>query len=104
MRLGQSSVRARVPENNGPEKSAGVCVVRPEKIRLVAPPAPQPDGTNRLSGIVRQAIYMGDTVRYTVESGSNTLHVRQFHTFGAPRPQPGETIWLQWSADDTQLV
>ena len=101
VRLGQSSVWARISDTDG---DASVCIVRPEKIRLVASATPKPDGTNMLDGIVRQAIYMGDTVRYTVESGSNTLHVRQFHTFGAPRPQPGETIWLQWSADDTQLV
>jgi len=49
--------------------------VRPESITLSAACAAAPDGHERLDGTVHAASFLGNTIRYEVEAGSQTVKV-----------------------------
>jgi iron(III) transport system ATP-binding protein len=56
---------------------AGVAMavsVRPESITVSEPGAPLPAGWNRIEGTVRTAGFLGQAVRYCVQTGAGTLH------------------------------
>lgn len=82
--------------------------VRPEKIRLREPADPVPDGHNVLSGVVRDASYLGVSTSYLVEvRGGARLTVYEQNVERASRAElwrPGEEVRLSWSPDHTFVV
>jgi spermidine/putrescine transport system ATP-binding protein len=82
--------------------------VRPEKIRLREPEEPIPDGLNTLSGVVRDASYLGVSTSYIVEvRGGARLTVYEQNVERATRSElwrPGEEVRLSWSPDHTFVV
>ena len=82
--------------------------VRPEKIRLREPEEPVPDGLNTLSGVVRDASYLGVSTSYIVEvRGGARLTVYEQNVERATRSElwrPGEEVRLSWSPDHTFVV
>jgi len=105
-RLGDDS-RIRVPTNlvDGQEKvSIGV---RPEKIRLSEPSADSPAGHNRLTGVVRDASYLGVSTQYIIESRGGTLTVYEQNVERATRAElwaRGDEVQLTWSPDHSFVV
>lgn len=72
--------------------------VRPERMGLG--PAPD-DAENRLSGIVRETIYLGDHVRVVVEAGGRSDVMVKLPSGSDRRvPAPGETVDLFFRAQD----
>jgi spermidine/putrescine transport system ATP-binding protein len=109
VRLG-SDVTVRAPSalvGTTPSVDIGV---RPEKIRLRAPAEADatPDGHNRLSGIVRDASYLGVSTQYQVEArGGARLTVYEQNVERATRSElwaPGEEVLLTWSPDHSFVV
>jgi spermidine/putrescine transport system ATP-binding protein len=82
--------------------------VRPEKIRLRAPSDAPPDGHNRLTGVVRDASYLGVSTQYQVEArGGARLTVCEQNMERATRAElwaPGEEVVLTWSPDHSFVV
>jgi spermidine/putrescine transport system ATP-binding protein len=82
--------------------------VRPEKIRLRAPSDAPPDGHNRLTGVVRDASYLGVSTQYQVEArGGARLTVYEQNMERATRAElwaPGEEVVLTWSPDHSFVV
>jgi spermidine/putrescine transport system ATP-binding protein len=82
--------------------------VRPEKIRLREPADAAPDGHNRLTGVVRDASYMGVSTQYQVEArGGARLTVYEQNVERATRAElwaPGEEVLLTWSPDHSFVV
>ena len=84
--------------------------VRPEKIRLRAPAdaGATPDGHNQLSGIVRDASYLGVSTQYQIEArGGARLTVYEQNVERATRSElwsPGEEVLLTWSPDHSFVV
>jgi spermidine/putrescine transport system ATP-binding protein len=81
--------------------------VRPEKIRLREPGEEGPTGHNRLSGVVRDASYVGVSTQYIVDSKSGTLTVYEQNVERATRSElwaPGEAVQLTWSPDHSFVV
>jgi spermidine/putrescine transport system ATP-binding protein len=82
--------------------------VRPEKIRMHAPETAVPPGSNELSGVVRDASYLGASTQYIVE----TLHGERVSVFEqnvertvhGSLHRPGEQVRLTWSPDHTFAV
>jgi len=106
VRLGDDS-RIRVPNSlvDGQEKvSIGV---RPEKIRLSDPSVETPTGHNRLTGIVRDASYLGVSTQYLVESRGGNLTVYEQNVERATRAElwaRGDEVQLTWSPDHSFVV
>ena len=81
--------------------------VRPEKIRLSEPDVEAPTGHNRLSGIVRDASYLGVSTQYLVESRGGTLTVYEQNVERATRAElwaRGDAVQMTWSPDHSFVV
>ena len=81
--------------------------VRPEKIRLSEAAADGPPGHNRLSGVVRDASYLGVSTQYQVESRGGTLTVYEQNVERATRGElwaRGDEVQLTWSPDHSFVV
>ena len=75
------------------EQGPVTVVVRPEKIAF-APPAP-----DRLSGTVRMRVFQGNHWLYRIETAAGAILVIRQNS-GEPGPAEGETVGLQWRAED----
>jgi spermidine/putrescine transport system ATP-binding protein len=81
--------------------------VRPEKIRLSEPSAAAPTGHNRLTGVVRDASYLGVSTQYQVESRGGTLMVYEQNVERATRAElwaRGDQVQMTWSPDHSFVV
>ena len=82
--------------------------VRPEKIRLHEESAEAPAGQNHMTGIVRDASYLGVSTQYQVEArGGARLTVYEQNVERATKAElwaPGESVQLTWSPDHTFVV
>lgn len=82
--------------------------VRPEKIRLHEPAAELSTGHNRLTGIVRDASYLGVSTQYEIEaSGGGRLTVYEQNVERATRAElwaRGEAVTMTWAPDHSFVV
>jgi len=81
--------------------------VRPEKIRLSEATAEGQAGHNRLTGVVRDASYIGVSTQYLVEAKSGTLMVYEQNVERATRAElwaRGDQVQLTWSPDHSFVV
>jgi putative spermidine/putrescine transport system ATP-binding protein len=80
----------------GPSEGQRCMIIRPEKLAL------QPSGEAGPKGAVRDAIYLGQTVKYVLDSeiGEGLVSVAS----PEPRYQVGESVTLQWKPSDTWFV
>src|SRR6185369_8458682 len=81
--------------------------VRPEKIRLSEAAADGPSGHNRLTGVVRDASYLGVSTQYQVESPNGTLTVYEQNVERATKSElwaRGDKVQLTWSPDHSFVV
>ncbi len=101
-----SRIRAPRAATTGHERvSVGV---RPEKIRLHEPSEAAPAGHNELSGIVRDASYLGVSTQYQIEArGGVRLTVYEQNVERATHAElwaPGEDVRLTWSPDHSFVI
>src|SRR6476659_6493213 len=81
--------------------------VRPEKIRLSELSATGPSGHNRLTGVVRDASYLGVSTQYLVDARGGTLMVYEQNVERATRAElwaRGDQVQLTWSPDHSFVV
>jgi spermidine/putrescine transport system ATP-binding protein len=81
--------------------------VRPEKIRLSGTTTDGPSGHNRLTGVVRDASYLGVSTQYLVESRGGTLTVYEQNVERATRAElwaRGDEVQMTWSPDHSFVV
>jgi spermidine/putrescine transport system ATP-binding protein len=81
--------------------------VRPEKIRMSEPTADSPAGHNRLTGVVRDASYLGVSTQYIIDSRDGTLTVYEQNVERATRAElwsRGDEVQLTWSPDHSFVV
>jgi spermidine/putrescine transport system ATP-binding protein len=97
----------RVPSalvDGNPRVSIGV---RPEKIRLSEAASDGPSGHNRLTGVVRDASYLGVSTQYLVESRGGTLTVYEQNVERATKAElwaRGDEVQMTWSPDHSFVV
>ena len=85
--------------------AAGQLFVRPEKLKLRGCDAPPGEGTNRLTGTVRRASFLGNVVRYAIETPGGTLvTVDAPNASGGHSPEPGTIAAVEWSPGDTAVL
>jgi spermidine/putrescine transport system ATP-binding protein len=105
-RLG-NDVAIRIPGSLVDGHSTVSIGVRPEKIRLSEPSGDAPAGHNRLTGVVRDASYLGVSTQYQVESRGGTLTVYEQNVERATRAElwaRGDEVQLTWSPDHSFVV
>ena len=86
---------------NQPFAPGGLCMVRPERMRLAADGA----GENQLAATVQEVVFMGEMTRYALRTASGAaLVVKQLHRAGATVLAPGEPACVVWAIEDTRLV
>ena len=82
--------------------------VRPEKIRLHEASSEVPSGHNHLTGVVRDASYLGVSTQYLVEArGGARIMVYEQNVERATKAElwtTGEEVQLTWSPDHTFVV
>ncbi len=82
--------------------------VRPEKIRLHEAEVEPPTGHNHMSGVVRDASYLGVSTQYLIEArGGAQITVYEQNVERATKAElwaPGEAVQLTWSPDHTFVV
>lgn len=86
---------------------SGIFALRPEKIQIIVPNAPVPDGHACVDGIIRDAIYLGVNTRYVVDlvGGGELITLEQ----NVNQTKPGEAGWVRgahvqliWPRDQTR--
>lgn len=79
-------------------------VVRPERVRIVAPGAPGAAGTNLATATVMDALYLGSTRKYQATLADGQV-VAVSQQAGADEVwQQGDEVGLAWAVDDAVLV
>jgi spermidine/putrescine transport system ATP-binding protein len=81
--------------------------VRPEKIRMSEPTTEGPAGHNRLTGVVRDASYLGVSTQYQVQARSGTLTVYEQNVERATRAElwaRGDDVQLTWAPEHSFVV
>jgi spermidine/putrescine transport system ATP-binding protein len=100
--------RVRAPRAMVGDRSTVSVGVRPEKIRLHPTDVEPPGGHNLLTGVVRDASYLGVSTQYQVEArGGATITVYEQNVERATKAElwaPGEDVRLAWSPDHTFVV
>ncbi|MBA2701789.1 MAG: ABC transporter ATP-binding protein [Chloroflexi bacterium] len=98
----------RAPSSLVDQANAVSIGIRPEKIRLREPSEGTPDGHNRLTGVVRDASYLGVSTQYQVEArGGARLTVYEQNVERATRTElwsRGDEVLLTWSPDHSFVV
>ena len=81
---------------------AATVVLRPEKVRLVEPGSRAP---NVVPGVVTEALYLGDSIKYWVRTTHGaTLTVKCQSRFDAIRSAKGEQVYLSIDPRDVVVV
>lgn len=76
--------------------------IRPERITFVQSAN---EKLNTYEGIVEEAIYIGDTLKYKVLIENNELIVvTQKNDFGSERHKIGDRVFVSWRPEDVNLV
>jgi putative spermidine/putrescine transport system ATP-binding protein len=114
--VGDSNVVAAAVEASGRVRLAGLGVtldvpgaspdrvhalIRPERVRLLAPDAPR-EGLTVVTMKVASSSHFGDSVLVTGAAGTEILRVRV--PDGRVRVREGEEIQVGWRADDVHLM
>ncbi|MNL49371.1 putrescine/spermidine ABC transporter ATPase protein [compost metagenome] len=73
-------------------------VIRPERIRLVAPNHP-----GSVGGVVREAVYLGQSVRYHIDATDGTKFVCTTHFHGSS-VDVGAPVAMCWSTSDVWAI
>ena len=76
-------------------------VVRPERMVFLDE---VPEAWNRLAGIVHEVVYMGETTKYVVRVGQETVRVKQQNRLGAARFKPGDRVTIGWQVADGRIL
>ena len=101
-RLADGTGLAAVAANISQIGQATQISVRPERVEI------SPKGAaaqNRMTGIVRETVYLGDHLRLRLSvAGSDEFIVKARNALGAPRLSPGAKIEIGFSADDCRAL
>lgn len=84
-----------------PVGAAVQLMIRPESIRLSPPDLGQ--AVNTLIGAIEMCEYLGQSIRYFVQTGAITLNVREPRSDAGSRAMVGERVTLYWPPQATVL-
>ncbi|WP_183258059.1 ABC transporter ATP-binding protein [Bradyrhizobium sp. CIR48] len=94
-------------ESDATQPSGTVAMLRPERIRIVAPTAQNRNGAQHcqfVTGIVDDMIYAGPLRKYNVRVGGSMLIVREHVASGQQIYQCGDEVRLGWLRSAVRFV
>ncbi|WP_287201829.1 ABC transporter ATP-binding protein [Mesorhizobium sp.] len=94
-------------EFDSAQPSGTVGMIRPERIRIVAPKESKRSDADRrqsVTGTVDDMIYAGPLRKYHVRVGGTVLIVREHVAAGQPTFRPGDEVRLDWLRSDVRFV
>jgi ABC-type Fe3+/spermidine/putrescine transport system ATPase subunit len=97
----------RCGEQAAGERRAGdgaALIVRPERIDMISAEAVTDSTQERKECLVRQAIYLGSSVKYELGVGGRSVFVRQNLNRDRPQFQAGDRAAITWRIEDAILV
>jgi spermidine/putrescine ABC transporter ATP-binding subunit len=87
-----------------PHSPASCCMVRPEKM-TACPAGSDTAGQNAMAATVREVVFLGEMMRYGLETPSGqTLVVKQPHRAANALLAVGDPALVAWAPADTRLV
>lgn len=89
------------------QPSGTVAMLRPERIGVAAPAAPQhadSDLRQSVTGTVADMIYAGPLRKYHVRAGGDLIVVREHVASGQQIFRPGDEVRLEWLRSDVRFV
>ncbi len=87
------------------EGDAVTVAIRPERIELTTQPVE--GSVNQIKGSVRNEMYLGTTLQYTVRTFHETpviVHQQNTGIGGANRVQRGDTVYLKWLPENSTIL
>lgn len=94
-------------KSDGQQPVGTVAMIRPERLCVAAPTAPQRSDADQrqcVTGTVADMIYAGPLRKYHVRIGSSVLVVREHVASGQPIFRPGDEVRLEWLRSDVRFV
>ncbi|MGY4601583.1 putative spermidine/putrescine transport system ATP-binding protein [Bradyrhizobium sp. GM22.5] len=79
-------------------------VIRPDKLTLVPIDSPQAPGSQRITGYVRQVVYLGDTLKYELEALNQTVYARLKTDALSFTPNLGQEVGIEWRTERGTIV
>jgi putative spermidine/putrescine transport system ATP-binding protein len=77
-------------------------IVRPERLRISS--TPDDSSMQWADAVVSKRTYLGDTEKYSIAVGSQTLIARRQCALGAPRFEPGDRVCVGWNERDLGTI
>jgi putative spermidine/putrescine transport system ATP-binding protein len=94
-----------LPANSNPSNGArGALMVRPEHVHLIAASEAQGAPTKPLSGVVRDLVYLGASVRIEIELDSETVITVRRPSHEPPAIGIGDRVAVTWDPDHSVLL
>ena len=86
------------------DRSAGVVVVRPERLELHPDPAAVPEGRNQVDAMVTDIVYVGNHHKIGLRFRDGNLGTAM-RLVGSPLPvTPGESVTVSWDPHEQSVV
>jgi spermidine/putrescine ABC transporter ATP-binding subunit len=105
LRIGDVSLRAAGTKASAESSGSALCMVRPEKISVRHAGASANPALNSVRGTVRETVFMGEMIRYSIELPNGALvTAKQQHRAGTPILGPSDAAMIEWDVADTRLV
>jgi putative spermidine/putrescine transport system ATP-binding protein len=79
-----------------------VVLVRPEKIALTMTPEGNPQIA--MKGVIRESVYLGDSIAYTIDIPPIALRARVTTRSGQAVMTGGDAVWVHWAQDDSCVL
>ena len=77
--------------------------VRPERVKIGAQPV-ESDGGSRLSGTLRQVVYLGMLTQYHVDTPAGRVVSHRMNDEAGLSLEPGAAVHVAWAADHTSVL
>jgi putative spermidine/putrescine transport system ATP-binding protein len=84
--------------------SPAALLIRPDRLNLVPVDASPAPGTQRVLGRVRQAVYLGGTLKYELEALNQTVYARPRTDALTFAPHPGQEVGVEWRTEHGIIV
>jgi putative spermidine/putrescine transport system ATP-binding protein len=97
-------IAGRNEDGNLQPGTAAALIVRPDKISLGENGALRRPGTERLTGRVRQVVYLGGSLKYELDALGAVVYARIPAQGSAFAPLPGTEVALEWRSEDGIIV
>lgn len=78
--------------------------IRPEKLSICRQCDAVAPGLNRVAGVVKRRVYLGNSLYYHIDLGTTTIRSRHENAPGLPQLADGEAVFAFWAPDSCEAL